>query len=93
MNIDSTETSSKNPFVQNWLRFERNEIFLLLSYFFYGIAFSHFEAYAPVWLQALFVNESNLLIGLVTVIPSFVGLIAATIWGIAADRFGTKKFV
>ena len=93
MNQEIATTDKKSAFVQNWLRLERNEIFLLLSYFFYGMAFSHFEAYAPIWLNALLVNKSNLLLGLVTVIPSFVGVVAATNWGIAADKFGTKKFI
>lgn len=93
MSIDNIENKKKNTFIQNWFRFERNEIFLMLSFFFYGIAFANYEAFAPVWLRNLFDVNLYVLIGLVTVIPSFVGVIGTTVWGIFADKFGTKKFV
>ena len=67
MSIESNGEGNKSTFIQNWFRFERNEIFLLLSFFFFGMAFANYEAYAPVWLQTLFNVDSFLLIGLVTV--------------------------
>jgi MFS family permease len=84
---------TKNSGVKNWFSFERNEIFLLLSFFFFGVAFANYEPYAPVWLRQIFQEESFLIIGLVAVIPSTMVAIGTTVWGILADKFGTKKFV
>lgn len=84
---------AKNSGIRNWLNFERNEIFLLLSFFFFGVAFANYEPYAPVWLRQIFLEESFLIIGLVAVIPSTMVAIGTTVWGIFADKFGTKKFV
>ncbi|NHJ49581.1 MAG: MFS transporter [Asgard group archaeon] len=78
----------------DWLNFERNEIFLLISYFFYGIAFANYEPYAPVWLSQFFGEDQPfIIIGFVTIIPMVMGTIMAPIWGILADKFGTRKFV
>ena len=77
----------------HWLKFEKNELFLLISYFFYGIAFSNYEPYAPVWLSQIFEEDLFLIIGFVVVIPSLVGALGTPFWGMLADRFGTKKFV
>ncbi|MHA1503853.1 MAG: MFS transporter [Candidatus Heimdallarchaeota archaeon] len=93
MNQEIATTNKKSDFVQNWLRFEKNEVFLVLSYFFYGLAFANYEPYAPFWLSNIFEVETFLVTGLVMVIPSFVGAIGTTVWGVAADRFGKKKFV
>ncbi len=84
---------TKNSGVKSWFSFERNEIFLLLSFFFFGVAFANYEPYAPVWLHQIFQEESFLIIGLVAVIPSTMVAIGTTVWGIFADKFGTKKFV
>ncbi|MHA1739680.1 MAG: MFS transporter [Candidatus Heimdallarchaeota archaeon] len=93
MNQEIATTDKKSSFVQNWFRFEKNEAFLILSYFFYGLAFANYEPYAPFWLSNIFEVDTFLVTGLVMVIPSFVGAIGTTVWGIAADRFGKKKFV
>ncbi len=93
MNQEIATTDKKSSFVQNWFRFEKNEVFLVLSYFFYGLAFANYEPYAPFWLSSIFDVNTFLVAGLVMVIPSFVGAIGTTVWGIAADRFGKKKFV
>ncbi|MHA1124349.1 MAG: MFS transporter [Candidatus Heimdallarchaeota archaeon] len=93
MNQEIAIIDKKSAFIQNWFRFEKNEVFLILSYFFYGLAFSNYEPYAPFWLSSIFKVDTFLVAGLVMVIPSFVGSIGTTVWGIAADRFGKKKFV
>jgi len=84
---------NKNTFVQNWIKFERNEVFLILSYFFFGLAFANYEPYAPFWLLSIFKVDTFLVTGLVMVIPSFAVAIGTTLWGILADKFGKKKFV
>ena len=76
-----------------WLNFERNEAFLLLSFFCIGAAFANYEPYASFWLSKLFKVESFLTIGLVFVIPSISVALATPFWGYLADRFGIKKFV
>jgi MFS family permease len=76
-----------------WFNFERNEVFLLLSFFFLGAAFANYEPYASFWLSNLFKVESFLTIGLVFVIPSISVAIAVPFWGYLADKFGIKKFV
>lgn len=88
-NFTNENGSKKN----NWLNFERNEIFLLLSYFFFGIAFANYEPYAPLWLNQIFYENSFLIIGFVVVIPSIVAAIGTPFWGLLADRFGSKKLV
>lgn len=87
------EAFTKNSGVKHWFSFEKNEIFLLLSLFFFGISFANYEPYAPVWLRQIFQEDSFLIIGLVAVIPSTMVAIGTTVWGVLADRFGTKKFV
>ncbi|HUT79789.1 MAG TPA: MFS transporter [Candidatus Bathyarchaeia archaeon] len=77
----------------NWLHFERNEILLLFSFLFFGMAFSNYEPYAPAWLNQIFQGDSLLVIGFVVIIPSMIGTIGAIFWGVMADRFGSKKFV
>ena len=84
---------SKGSLKEHWLHFEKNEVILLLSYFFFGLAFSNYEPYAPLWLNQFFNQDSFLIIGFVVIIPSLVGIIATPIWGYLADRFGSKKFV
>ena len=76
-----------------WLKFERNEIFLLIGYFFYGIAFANYEPYAPVWLSQIFEEDLFLIIGFVVVIPNIVVALGTPFWGMLADKFGAKKFV
>ncbi len=76
-----------------WFNLERNEIFLLLSFFFIGAAFANYEPYASFWLSNLFKVESFFTIGLVFVIPSISVAISTPFWGYLADRFGTKRFV
>ena len=84
----------KNKIFKNhWLSFEKNEIFLLVSFFFLGGAFANYEPYAPFWLQDLFSVDSFLIIGLVTIIPSIAVAVGTSFWGYFADRFGIKKFV
>ena len=86
--------SFKTKILSNhWLSFEKNEIFLLISFFFLGGAFANYEPYAPFWLQDLFSVESFLIIGLVTIIPSIAVAVGTSFWGYFADRFGIKKFV
>ena len=77
----------------HWLHFEKNEIFLLLNYLFFGVAFANYEPYAPVWLSQIFSEDSFLIIGLVLVIPSIVASVGTFVWGFLADKFGAKKFV
>ena len=77
----------------DWLNFERNEIFLLLSLFFLGIAFANYEPYAPVWLMQIFNVESYLILGLVTVISSIMYAVGTVFWGVLADKFQSKRFV
>ncbi|MCK5183945.1 MAG: MFS transporter, partial [Candidatus Heimdallarchaeota archaeon] len=77
----------------NWFTFERNEIFLLISYFLFGVAFANYEPYAPLWLNQIFSEESFLIIGFVVVIPSIMTALGTAGWGFLADKFGTKKFV
>ncbi|MBN1328317.1 MAG: MFS transporter [Candidatus Heimdallarchaeota archaeon] len=77
----------------NWLHFERNEILLLFSFLFFGMAFSNYEPYAPAWLNQIFQGDSLLVIGFVVIIPSMIGTIGAIFWGVMADKFGSKKFV
>ncbi len=84
---------TKNSGLKHWFSFEKNEIFLLLSLFFFGIAFANYEPYAPIWLRQIFQEDSFLIIGLVAVIPSTMVAIGTTVWGFFADKFGTKKFV
>ena len=93
LNQDIHTDLNKNTFVQNWIKFERNEVFLILSYFFFGLAFANYEPYAPFWLSSIFEVDTFLVTGLVMVIPCFVGAIGTTMWGILADKFGKKKFV
>ncbi len=83
----------KKVFKNHWLSFEKNEIFLLISFFFLGGAFANYEPYAPFWLQDLFSVNSFLIIGLVTIIPSIAVAVGTSFWGYFADRFGIKKFV
>ena len=91
--------TEKKGFFQNkiknslWLNFERNEIFLLLSFFFFGTAFANYEPYAPFWLLKLFKVESFFIIGLVVIIPSIAVALGTAFWGFLADKYGTKKFV
>jgi len=77
----------------DWFNFEKNEIFLLISFFFMGAAFANYEPYAPFWLFELFEVDSFFLIGLVGVIPSIAVAVGTSIWGYFADRYGIKKFV
>ena len=86
---DSHKSITKNV----WLNFEKNEIFLLLSLFFLGMAFSNYEPYAPLWLNQIFSEESFLIIGFVVVIPSIITAVGTAGWGFLADKFGTKRFV
>ncbi|NHJ85642.1 MAG: MFS transporter [Asgard group archaeon] len=85
--------SDEKPKSTNWFQFERNEIFLLISYFFFGVGFANYEPYAPVWLNQIFNENSFLIIGFVVVIPSLVGALITPVWGILADKFGSKRFV
>ncbi len=75
------------------LNFARNEILILVSFFFLGISTAMFAPYAPVWLKELFGVETYFIIGFVGVIPSFVIAFGTWIWGIFADKFGKKPFV
>ncbi|MHA1347257.1 MAG: MFS transporter [Candidatus Heimdallarchaeaceae archaeon] len=92
MTSEEFEAKTKSS-LKNWITFEKNEIFLLLSYFFFGVAFANYEPYAPFWLMKLFGESSFLILGLVMVIPSIVVIFGTSIWGFLADLFGTKKFV
>ncbi len=76
-----------------WLSFEKNEILLLVSYFLFGIAFSNYEPYAPLWLNQIFQEDSFLIIGFVVIISYIFGAIGSPIWGLFADKYGAKKFV
>jgi len=95
ISVDSkTEAiSSKSKFKEHWLNFERNEIFLLLSFFFYGLAFANYEPYAPVWLSQFFEVDSFLILGFVSAIPNLIIIIGTVFWGVLGDKFGSKKFV
>lgn len=73
--------------------FARNEILILVSFFFLGISTAMFAPYAPVWLKELFGVETYFIIGFVGAIPSFVIAFGTWIWGIFADKFGKKPFV
>ena len=75
-----------------WLSFEKNEILLLVSYFLFGIAFSNYEPYAPLWLNQIFLEDSFLIIGFVVIISYIFGAIGSPIWGLFADRYGAKKY-
>lgn len=97
-NLDNIVTSEESKgktrsSLKNWITFEKNEVFLLLSYFFFGVAFANYEPYAPFWLRSLFGESSFLILGLVMVIPSIVVILGTSFWGFFADIFGTKKFV
>ncbi|MEE9410223.1 MAG: MFS transporter [Candidatus Heimdallarchaeota archaeon] len=85
--------SERKNSINYWIKFEKNEIFLLLSFFFFGIAFANYDPYAPIWLRQIFQEDSFLIIGLVVIIPSLMVAIGTSIWGVLADKFGTKKFV
>ena len=87
-------SSTKNRILSNdWIHVEKNEIFLLLSFFFIGAAFANYEPYAPFWLQELFKEESFFIIGLVFAIPSIAVAVGTALWGYFADKFGIKKIV
>ncbi len=75
------------------LNFVRNEILILVSFFFLGLSTAMFAPYAPVWLKELFGVETYFVIGFVGAIPSFVIAFGTWIWGIFADKFGKKPFV
>lgn len=79
--------------VNLWFNFDKNEVLLLISYLFFGVAFANYEPYAPVWLSQIFNEDSFLIIGLVLVIPSIISAIGTFFWGFLADKFGSKKFV
>ncbi len=75
------------------LNFSRNEILILVSFFFLGLSTAMFAPYAPVWLKKLFGINTYFIIGFVGAIPSFVIAFGTWIWGIFADKFGKKPFV
>ncbi len=83
----------KSKFKEHWLNFERNEIFLLLSFFFYGLAFANYEPYAPIWLSQFFQVDSFLIIGFVSAIPNLILIMGTVFWGVLGDKFGSKRFV
>jgi len=89
----SSNGLQKRSIKNQWLNFEKNEIFLLLSLFFLGTAFANYEPYAPIWLLQIFDVHSFLILGLVSVISSIMYAIGAVFWGVLADKFQTKKFV
>lgn len=89
----STKVLQKKRNTSNWLNFERNEIFLLLSLFFLGTASANYEPYAPVWLLQIFNVDSFLILGLVSVISSIMYAIGTVFWGFLADKFQSKRFV
>ncbi len=93
MQPKQTSSVKERILSSDWLNFERNEIFLLVSFFFIGAAFANYEPYAPFWLQQLFKVDSFLIIGLVVAIPSIAVAIGTSIWGYLADKFGIKRFV
>ena len=75
------------------LNFARNEILILVSFFFLGVSTSMFAPYAPVWLKEIFGVETYFIIGFVSALPSLVIAFGTWIWGFFADKFGKKPFV
>jgi len=76
-----------------WLSFERNELLIVCSMFFYHIGFANFTPYAPLWLYQIFEEQSFVIIGLVSVIPNTMIIIGTLLWGFLADRTSPKWYV
>ena len=88
---ENQQVQEKKRFLR--LNFARNEVLILVSFFFLGFSTAMFAPYAPVWLKELFGVETYFIIGFVGAIPSFVIAFGTWIWGIFADKFGKKPFV
>jgi predicted MFS family arabinose efflux permease len=78
--------------ILEWFVFERNELLVILSLFFYHIGLANFAPYAPLWL--IRIEEVTFIqIGLVNIITNGMMVIGTLLWGFLADKFGTKNFV
>jgi MFS family permease len=79
--------------ILEWLRFEKNEFFVIFSMFFYHLGFANFTPYAPLWLYQIFEEQSFVIIGLVSIIPNTMIIVGTLLWGFLADKTSIKWFV
>jgi MFS family permease len=88
---DELESSTNK--ILEWVTFEKQELLIILSMFFYHLGLANFSPYAPLWLNQIFEEQSFVIIGLVSIIPNAMVIVGTLLWGFLADRSSIKWFV